>query len=165
MSFIARIVVGSLGAGACLASALAVATEQTTAVGSWTVAGETVELRHGRAFLEADPFGRGSNPCLLASNQPVPDAALPDDDEGISKLLALMRESGLRALQVCFATDGGKLRDVNDVFAFHPECLARSLRAPGLPSFRARRRSDSGPDRGQADRLGVHDVRRRRLER
>jgi hypothetical protein len=50
----------------------------------------------------------------------VPDDAVPDDDEGIGKLLDRMRSGGLRALQVCFDVSGAKLRNVNDVTTFHP---------------------------------------------
>lgn len=106
---------------ACVVAAAARGADDARATGSWTVGGETVALVHARAFLEADPFGHGLDPCLLASNQAVPDEAVPDDDQGIAKLLGRMRESGLRALQVCFARDGSGLRAVNDVFTFHPE--------------------------------------------
>jgi hypothetical protein len=89
--------------------------------GKWVVDGKTVELRHARAFREPDPFGKGTNPCVLVSSEPVPDAAVPDDDEGIAELLDLMRSGALRALQVCFDANGTKLRNVNDVFTFHPD--------------------------------------------
>jgi hypothetical protein len=88
--------------------------------GKWIVDGQTVELKFGRSFREADPFGKGTNPCLLISNEAVPDEAVPDDDEGIAALLDLMRDGGLRALQVCLDSSGAKLRNVNDVVVFHP---------------------------------------------
>ena len=88
--------------------------------GKWTVDGQTIELKFARSFREADPFGKGTNPCLLISNEAVPDEAVPDDDEGIAALLDRMRDGGLRALQVCFDSNGAKLRNVNDVVVFHP---------------------------------------------
>ena len=103
-----------------LLPAAAAAAEEATASGKWIVDGKTYELGHARVFREADPFGRGTNPCVLVSSAPVPDAALPKDDEGIGALLGLMREGKLVALQVCFDAAGQKLRDVNDVFVFHP---------------------------------------------
>jgi hypothetical protein len=91
-----------------------------TATGKWIVDGQTIELRFARSFREPDPFGKGTNPCVLVSNEAVPDAAVPDDDEGISELLDLMRGGQLRAMQICFDSTGSKLRAVNDVFTFHP---------------------------------------------
>jgi len=98
----------------------AAAADEAKVSGHWIVDGQRLELRHARVFREPDPFGNGTNPCLLASNEPVPDAAVPDDDEGIAELLDRMREGTLRALQVCFDASGTKLRNVNDVFVFHP---------------------------------------------
>jgi len=100
--------------------AAAAPAEEAQATGRWIVDGQTVELRHARAFREPDPFGNGTNPCVLVSNEKVPDAAVPADDEGIAELLDLMRQGTLRALQVCFDASGQKLRNVNDVFTFHP---------------------------------------------
>lgn len=97
------------------------AADEATATGKWVVDGKTTELRHVRAFREPDPFGKGTNPCVLLSNEPVPDAAVPDDDEGIAELLDLMRSGPMRALQICFDATGRKLRGVNDAFTFHPE--------------------------------------------
>jgi hypothetical protein len=91
-----------------------------TATGKWIVDGQTIELRFARAFREPDPFGKGTNPCVLVSNEAVPDAAVPDEDEGIGELLDLMRGGKLRAMQICFDSTGTKLRNVNDVFTFHP---------------------------------------------
>ncbi len=105
---------------ALLLPTAAVAAEEATATGKWIVDGKTYELGHARVFRDADPFGRGTNPCVLASSAPVPDAAVPDDDEGIAELLDLMRAGKVVALQVCFDATGTKLRDVNDVFTFHP---------------------------------------------
>lgn len=110
----------TLGSVLLLSAAAAAVAEEATASGRWIVDGKTSELGHARVFREADPFGRGTNPCVLASSAPVPDAALPDDDEGIAELLDLMREGKVIALQVCFDATGRKLRDVNDVFVFHP---------------------------------------------
>ena len=99
-----------------LPAAAAPAGADAQASGKWIVEGKTVELRHARAYREPDPFGKGTNPCVLVSNEPVPDAAVPDDDEGIGELLDSMRSGALRALQVCFDATGAKLRSVNDVF-------------------------------------------------
>jgi len=98
----------------------ALASDESSVQGKWTVGGQTTEFRHLRTFREPEPFGHGTSPCLLASNEPVPDEAVPADDAGISKLLDKMRRGGLRALQVCFDSTGSKLRGVNDVFVFHP---------------------------------------------
>jgi hypothetical protein len=103
-----------------LAAAATAAGDEASASGKWIVEGQTVELRFARAFREPDPFGKGTNPCVLVSNVAVPDAAVPDDDEGIAELLDRMREGELRALAVCFDPTGTKLRSVNDVFTFHP---------------------------------------------
>ena len=99
----------------------AASAQANEASGKWTVDGQTIEL-DVRTFVlrEADPFGKGTNPCLLVSNEKVPDEAVPDDDEGIAALLDRMRDGGLRALQVCFESNGAKLRNVNDVVVFHP---------------------------------------------
>jgi hypothetical protein len=110
---------------ALLTSAIAAAVPvaaagDATATGKWIVDGQTIELRFARAFREPDPFGKGTNPCVLVSNEAVPDAAVPVDDEGIGELLDLMRGGATRALQVCFDATGAKLRNVNDVFTFHP---------------------------------------------
>jgi hypothetical protein len=99
----------------------ALAAGETRATGKWTVAGKSVELAHARVYREADPFGRGTNPCVLASTEPVPDEALPTSDEGIAKLLDRMRSGKLRALAVCFDESGRRLRDVNDLATFHPD--------------------------------------------
>jgi hypothetical protein len=106
--------------------------------GKWVVDGSTVELRHARAFREPDPFGKGTNPCVLVSNEPVPDAAVPDDDEGIGELLDLMRGGALRALQVCFDATGTKLRNVNDVFTFHPAVSPGRFALQGYHQFAAK---------------------------
>ena len=100
---------------------VATAAEETRAKGKWTVAGKSVELTQARVYREADPFGRGTNPCVLASNEAVPDEALPTTDEGIAKLLDRMRSGKLRALAVCFDESGRRLRDVNDLATFHPD--------------------------------------------
>ena len=100
--------------------AMLAAADEATATGAWVVDGKTTELRHARAFREPDPFGKGTNPCVLLSNEPVPDAAVPDDDDGIAELLDRMRSGPLRALQICFDATGQKLRNVNDAFVFHP---------------------------------------------
>ena len=71
------------------APAVIQADDAATAKGKWTVAGKLVELRHARGFREPEPFGSGTSPCLLLSNLPVPDAAVPADDEGVSELLDL----------------------------------------------------------------------------
>ena len=105
---------GTFGADRSLAA------ETARASGVWIVAGEKIELAHARAFREADPFGRGTNPCVLVSNESVPDDAVPEDDEGIAELLERMRNGTLRALQVCFDASGKSLRNVNDVLVFHP---------------------------------------------
>lgn len=123
-----------LCAALALPAAASAATE-TRAAGKWIVDGKVVELTHVRAFREPDPFGRGTNPCVLLSNEPVPDAAVPADDEGISKLLGLMREGTLRALQVCFDATGAKLRDVNDAFSFHPGVSAGRHGFQGFHQF------------------------------
>ena len=106
--------------GTILVTPAVAADDAARVSGSWTVDGQRLELGHARVFREADPFGKGTNPCVLASNEAVPDAAVPDDDEGIAELLDLMRSGTLRALQVCFDASGTKLRSVNDVFVFHP---------------------------------------------
>jgi hypothetical protein len=90
-----------------------------------------------RGFREADPFGKGTNPCLLLSNAPVPDAAVPDDDEGIALLLDLVRGGTLRALQVCFEASGAALRRVNDVFVFHPGVSPGRFGLQGFHRFAA----------------------------
>jgi hypothetical protein len=106
--------------------------------GKWVVGGDAVELDHARAFREPDPFGKGTNPCVLVSNEPVPDAAVPDDDEGIAKLLDLMRGGALRALQVCFDAAGTKLRNVNDVYSFHPGVSPGRFALQGFHRFAAK---------------------------
>jgi hypothetical protein len=103
-----------------LAAVAAAAGDEASASGKWIVDGQTVELRFARAFREPDPFGKGTNPCVLVSNEAVPDSAVPDDDEGIGELLDRMREGKVRALAVCFDSTGTKLRNVNDVYTFHP---------------------------------------------
>jgi hypothetical protein len=113
-------VAAALMTSALAAAGVAKAGDEATASGKWVVEGKTVELRFARAFREPDPFGKGTNPCVLVSNEAVPDAAVPDDEEGIGELLDLMRGGALRALQVCFDATGTKLRNVNDVFTFHP---------------------------------------------
>jgi hypothetical protein len=112
---------------------------RASATGSWTVAGERTVLAHARAFREPEPFGKGTSPCVLVSNEPVPDAAVPDDDEGIAELLDRMREGGLRALQVCFDAAGEQLRAVNDVFTFHPGVSPGRFGLQGFHSFASRR--------------------------
>ena len=109
-----------LSSSILVATSAGAAGADATASGKWTVEGQTVELRFARAFREADPFGKGTNPCVLVSNEAVPDAAVPDDDEGISELLDLMRGGAMRALQVCFDSTGANLRSINDVTTFHP---------------------------------------------
>lgn len=99
----------------------ALAADEARATGQWTVAGKSVELTQARVYREADPFGRGTSPCVLASNEAVPDEALPTTDEGIAKLLDRMRSGKLRALAVCFDESGRRLRDVNDLATFHPD--------------------------------------------
>jgi hypothetical protein len=91
-----------------------------------------------RGFRVADPFGKGTIPCLLLSNEPVPDAAVPDDDEGIAELLDLVRGGTLRALQVCFDASGSALRRVNDVFVFHPGVSPGRFGLQGFHRFAAR---------------------------
>jgi hypothetical protein len=120
------------------AAAAAPAGGEAQASGRWTVGGDTVELRHARAFREPDPFGNGTNPCLLVSNEPVPDAAVPDNDEGIAELLDRMRSGALRALQVCFDATGAKLRNVNDVFVFHPGLSPGRFGLQGFHQFTAK---------------------------
>jgi hypothetical protein len=109
-----------------------------TATGKWIVDGQTIELRFARSFREPDPFGKGTNPCVLVSNEAVPDAAVPDDDEGISALLDLMRGGPMRALQVCFDATGGKLRNINDIFTFHPAVSPGRLGFQGYHQFTAK---------------------------
>lgn len=109
--------------------------DEPRARGKWIVDGKAVELTHVRAFREPDPFGRGTNPCVLLSNEPVPDAALPAGDEGIAKLLDLMRQGTMRALQVCFDATGTKLRDVNDAYSFHPGVSAGRHGFQGFHEF------------------------------
>jgi len=111
---VASLMLGAWSAGKACAQ------DPPTASGTWTVAGQAVELRQARTFREADPFGRGTNPCVLVSNLPVPDEAVPVDDGAIGKLLDLMRSGEMRAFQVCFDASGTKLRNVNDVVTFHP---------------------------------------------
>jgi hypothetical protein len=106
--------------------------------GKWIVDGKTVELRHARVFREPDPFGKGTNPCVVVSNEPVPDAAIPDDDEGIAELLDLMRGGALRALQVCFDASWTKLRNVNDVVTFHPDVSPGRFALQGYHQFAAK---------------------------
>jgi hypothetical protein len=52
----------------------AVASDEASVTGSWTVDGQRLELRHARVFREADPFGKGTNPCVLvcAANRLAP---------------------------------------------------------------------------------------------
>ena len=119
--------------------------EEGQATGRWIVDGSTIELRHARAFREPDPFGNGTNPCVLVSNERVPVAALPTDDAGIAKLLDLMRQGTLRALQVCFDASGQKLRSVNDVFTFHPDVSPGRFGFQGFHQFT--------PKGGAADRI------------
>jgi hypothetical protein len=121
------------------------AADEATASGKWVIDGKTVVLGHARAFREAAPFGRGTSPCVLLSDAPVPDAAVPDGDEGIAELLDLMRAGKLVALQVCFDTSGRKLRDVNDAFAFHPGI------SPGRHAFQGFHRF--APDPNAKDRI------------
>lgn len=116
----------------------AAAADAARVAGTWTVDGQRIELAHLRGFREADPFGNGTNPCLLASNEPVPDAAVPDDDEGIAELLDRMRSGALRALQVCFDASGTQLRRINDVFVFHPGVSAGRFGLQGFHRFAAR---------------------------
>lgn len=130
---------------ALLLPVAAAAAEEATASGRWIVDGKTYELGHARVFREADPFGRGTNPCVLVSSAPVPDAAVPADDEGIAELLGLMRAGKLVALQICFDATGRKLRDVNDVFAFH------SGVSPGRFGFQGFHRF--APDPAAKDRI------------
>ena len=127
----------SLVAGA-LAATAAVAAEDAKASGKWTVGGQAVELKFARSFREPDPFGKGTNPCVLVSNEAVPDAAVPDDDDGIAELLDLMREGAMRALQVCFDATGTKLRSVNDVFTFHPGVSPGRFGFQGYHQFAAK---------------------------
>jgi hypothetical protein len=124
----------------CLAVVLpaVAAGDEARVAGSWTVDGQRLELGHARVFREADPFGKGTNPCVLASKEAVPDAAVPDDDEGIAELLDLVRSGTLRALQVCFDASGTKLRGVNDVFVFHPGISPGRFGFQGFHRFAAK---------------------------
>jgi hypothetical protein len=115
--------------------AVATAADEASAHGKWTVAGKTVELVHVRAFREPDPFGRGTIPCVLLSNEPVPDTAVPVSDDGVSKLLDLMRSGTLRALEICFDGAGTKLRDVNDAYTFHPDVSPGRFALQGFHTF------------------------------
>jgi len=142
----------------CLAATAAAvaAGDEARVAGAWTVAGERLELGHVRGFREADPFGKGTNPCLLVSNEPVPDAAVPDDDEGIAELLDRMRAGKLRALQVCFDASGTALRRVNDVFVFHPGVSAGRFGLQGFHRFTAQAASGSaGRIAGKLDGSGT----------
>jgi hypothetical protein len=116
-----RFVAAALWLASLPLSPSASADEPATAKGTWSVDGREVDLKHVRAFREPEPFGKGTSPCVLLSNQPVPDEAIPDDDEGVATLLDLMRSGPTRALQICFDAGGSKLRNVNDAFAFHPD--------------------------------------------
>jgi hypothetical protein len=131
------------------------AAETATAHGSWTVAGKTVALEHLRAFREADPFGHGTNPCLLASNQPVPDDAVPADDDGISKLLDKMRAGGLVALQVCFDATGRKLREVDDVVVFHPDISPGRFAIQGFHTWAVKVSAPAGRIAGRLTGAGT----------
>jgi len=144
-----------IGLVASVFAAVAHGADDATVSGTWTVGGETVALAHARVFLEADPFGRGLDPCLLASNQDVPDEAVPDDDGGIAKLLGRMRESGLRALQVCFERDGSGLRAVNDVFTFHPEVSPGRFGLQGFHRFVPAAGAPAGKIAGQLTGSGT----------
>jgi hypothetical protein len=105
------------------------------ASGRWTVDGGAVELRHAVAFREVDPFGKGTNPCVLASTAPVAVDAVPVDDAAIVGLLERMRTSDLRALQVCFDASGTKLRSVHDVVVFHPAVSPGRFALQGFHTF------------------------------
>lgn len=124
--------------GLAVAPPVAASDDTARVAGSWTVDGQKLELAHVRGFREADPFGKGTNPCLLLSNEPVPDAAVPDDDEGIAELLDRMRGGALRALQVCFDASGTGLRRVNDVFVFHPGVSPGRFGLQGFHRFAAK---------------------------
>jgi len=113
----------------------AAAKDAATASGTWTVAGQKTELLQARTFREADPFGNGTNPCVLVSNLPVPDEAVPVDDDAIGKLLDLMRSGEMRAFQVCFDASGTKLRNVNDVVTFHPGVSPGRFAIQGFHEF------------------------------
>jgi hypothetical protein len=65
----------------------------------------------------------------------VPDDAVPDDDDGVAELLDRMRSGTLRALQVCFDATGTKLRNVNDVFTFHPAVSPGRFALQGFHQF------------------------------
>ena len=121
-----------------LTATAAVAADDAKASGKWTVDGQAVELKFARSFREPDPFGKGTNPCVLVSNEAVPDAAVPDDDDGIAELLDLMREGAMRALQICFDATGTKLRSVNDVFTFHPGVSPGRFGFQGYHQFTAK---------------------------
>jgi hypothetical protein len=103
-----------------LLPAIASADDAATAAGKWVVDGKSVEIRYAVAFREPEPFGRGTSPCVLASNEPVPAGMIPVDDDAIARLVGKTREGTLRALEVCFDASGRRLRDVNDVVVFHP---------------------------------------------
>jgi len=112
--------------------------------GRFTVGDHSAVLDHVRVFREVDPFGRGTNPCLVASNEPLPDDAVPDDDEGIAALLDRMRSGNLRALQICFRVDGRALRSVNDAVVFHPEVSPGRFAFQGFHDF-----TPTGPGPGR----------------
>ena len=120
------------------AGAAAAAGGDAQATGKWTVESQTLELHHARAFRETDPFGKGTNPCVLISNEPVPDDAVPNDEDGIAKLLDRMRDGATRAFQVCFDATGAKLRNVNDVVVFHPGISPGRFVLQGFHQFAAK---------------------------
>ena len=132
-----RLVVACVIAGTILAPMTAGATDSVS--GELTAKGQTTPLTHVYAFRKAG-WSAGQKPSLhvLLSDKPLPAATIPKDDEGISKMAALVRDGGVHALELRFVGDDTtKLFDAEQGAIYHVAVSPGRLGVSGALKYEA----------------------------